>query len=773
MKKILSLVVAYFVFVTQAFALTNVPDSTHWVAAGYGGGGTFSMMVPDHFTEGKIYAVSDVGSPLVSTDRGDNWTWLSYKSTNGFNATLPAAIIQSKNDANLMYEISGGASYQRRILKSTDGGQNWVSKTTAYGASRPSSGRVLAFDPTDDDTVYVGSNNGTLARTTDGGTTWTNLATSVFGGTNLIRWIYVNPTGTKVFMGNKNYAGGGGGLKVYDVNTQTVSSITLAPTTVSAYTAYKDLVSDYGTFIDGSNVENLCVATGIQIACTADEGANWTYTSNVTTPGSTLSNTRYINRLAVKRLASGQLRFLVYTLFNQNDGTSGSFGRVSNDSGATWSTFTLSRDTAVNPTFFGTSNSMPESLREDPFDEDVFYLATSHTMFRSDNGGTSFTEKSKGAQQTVATDVKVSPNGILIACHMDMGCQKSSDHGVTWVNMIPKTPFSEPGVAYPGGHFWKFVLSGDEDDWNAGNGHIIITSNYWYDRKPRIHRSVDNGDNFTTITAGLPTAALFGDCVWGSSGCYFRALSISPLDENVIYGAMDGSGTGGNGGLFKSTDNGVTWSRVWTLPNRVYNALAVDPKDATAQKLLLGTTLYNLYQKTGASTSNYVGSPDGPSNFVWDAVYDSNGRPYVGTGDGGAGIYKSVVTAYGNGTGSYGTWELMHRFPTTSSTLADGLLVDPGNNNRVFVTTQNGPGGSVTGNRVFMTADAQNHKSSVWYDITGDLPSIYGCQALTIDPNEGTQGFLYCASPGNGLFKLDLADSPTVNTGTMCIGCSP
>ena len=860
MKKILLAIFLAFSLAIPVHAVTGVPNSTDWVATGPSGGGSFPMIIPDHHVSGKFYLITDVGYPYVTTNSGNTWTWLIDSSTSGFDLTLVACIIQSKNNANLMYAMGGGQSWERKIIKSVDGGKHWTVSSTAYAANRPTNGKVLAFDPTDDDTVYVGSSTGTLARTTDGGATWTNLATSVFGGTNTIRWIYVDPTGDKVFMGNKQYSGGGFGVKVYDVSDQTVSSVTLAPTTVSAYTDYKNLTTDYGTYIDGSAVENFCVSTGVQIACTNNPengaSATWTYTSDATTPGSSSSTARYINRFGVSRSSGGTIKFVVFILFNQNDSSSGSFGRYSSDGGSTWATSTYSRNTTDNPTFFGTDGMRPESIVPDPNNSDVFLVSSSPSVFRSDNGGSTFSEKVKGAQILVSHDVKIAPDGTIIVCSMDMGCQKSTDNGTTWINMLPKFPWSESGIPYPGGHYWKCITLGTAEDWAAGNGRIIVTSNYWYDRKPRIHRSADNGATWTTITSGLPLGALWGDCVWGTSGCYFRALDKSG-DETVIYAAMDGASitSQGDGGLFKSIDDGLTWTRVWSSPSAIYNALAVDPTDTTAQMLMFGTATsaygsgYNAYHKAqisesaeltgsgqtrtgalntlsntiipkyttftssggeiftdaatagilvsnlgGSGTINYstraysltfvstpssttvsygtvgfVGDSFGPSNVNFDATYDSNGVPYLGGSFGGAVVYKSVPTIYGDGSGTYGTWRLVYKVGS-GGMIADALLVDPRNNNRVFFAVVNGEGGSSTrGNRVYVTTDANNVGSSTWYDITGDLPSMDGCNALAINYNEGTQGYLYCASQSAGLLKLDLADTPASVAGKTTI----
>lgn len=941
MKRTLSFILAYFLIISQVFAVTGVPSSTNWVKAGLGGGGTFPMVVPDNHVSGKFYLVSDVGYPYVTTDSGDNWDWLIDSSTSGFSTSVMACITQSRNDANLMFAMSGGQSWERGILRSIDGGKNWTKTTGSYGGSRPSAGKVIAIDPSNDNNVYVASNTGVVARSTDKGLTWATIfnpfehditsesaelngsgntrtgklnnviyikndsitftssgetftdnasgvLTGSAGGSGTVNystgdysltfastpttttvaytirysanWIYVNHDGTKVFVGNKITSGGGKGLKVWDVAGQTLTPITLSPTTVSSYAVYRNNVSTYDTYINGSGVEVLCVPVGIQIACSDDDGANWTYTSDATSPATYSGNARYINRFAVSRQADGQLRFVSHLIFDSNNGTSGAFVRYSSNSGSTWATSTLTRNYTVNPTFTSSNDPVPESIVDDPNDDEVFFLNNNHTVFRSDNGGATFNEKSAGAQIIVATDIKIAPDGTMVKCGMDMGCQKSNDFGATWNNLIPKYPFSESGVSYPGGHYWALILRGTYSEWKAGLGKIIVTSNYWYDMKPRIHYSLNSGATFTTTQSGLPTAALYGDVIWDKG--YIRALDAN-ASGTVIYVATDGSNCQANpslpydcttnftsGGLFKSTDYGATWTTVWTQPNKIYNALSLDPTDTTGNTLLFGTFGYNLYRmapssenaelngsgqtrtgtlnkkpyvvsKTatftsssevftdssgnGTLTSNlggngtinyttgdysltfistpstttatynwrgYVGDSNGPGGYIFDVAYNSEGKPYaVGQSVTGsdAAIWESVYTEYGNSDGSWGTWKLMKQFPSNDNTIGDAILIDPKNNNRIFMTAVNGKGGTSDGNRVYVTVDAENGANATWYDITGDLPSMGGCNKLVINYFESAKGFLYCASPSADILKLDLNDLTTGLTKGMRI----
>lgn len=864
-RKILSIVLALTMMATQAFAITGVPDSTHWVAAGFGGAGTYSMIVPDNFVQNKIYAIPDVNSPYVTTDKGELWSYLSTAgaANSGFTPTQVAAFTQSKNNPLLMYAVD---SANGGLVRSVDGGNTWV-KLTSYKGTKGQ--KTIVINPTDDDIVYVASvGNGTVKggrvyRTIDGGNNWSEYfrpfdiaivaeSAELNGSTNtrtgrlnsltniLPGSVVFTSSGGETFTDNGagvlvSNMGGSGTITYSNVNSSsygnysltfgTTPSTTTVDYTISASASFITMdssgqyifagrdasssnptfvrytisggtlttitltgtnatrVADWGSYVDGSSVEHLCFTAGWKIACTDNNGGSFTYTAAISS-----DSTHYINHFAVRRKADNSINFVV----NRRT-TSSSFATAlhrSNDGGSTWASGSTSNNTTMNPTGKFTAGS-PNifSLAADPFNEDVWYLSSDWRIWRSDNNGQTFSEKDTGAQNTVAHDVKVAPNGRVFQASMDTGIQYSDDYGVTWSQGTPDSskgqPFVTGSVNDYGGHYWQIELAGDESAWNSGAGKAFVcatmysspTSLYYVNY---LVRSLDSGANYTRSNSGLPIVALYGDAVWGQGYC--RAMGLS-ADETKLYIGMDGEncdgdGPGGNpyncstnmatGGLFKSTDDGATFSTVWASPRKVFNALAVDPKDTTGEILLFGTFGYNLYRKTGAATANYVGDSFGPGATIVDVAYDINGRPYAAVSNSGPKIYKSVVTQYGNGTGMWGTWRLMHSFG--SDGMLDGIVIDKNNPNRIFVSVTEGS--SPASRRIYVTTDAQNAELSTWYDITGDFPVAGGCRALDIHPDEGTQGYLYCAANGGNIWKLNLADTPAVETGVMKIGVS-
>lgn len=780
-RKILASTLSFMlIFANVSFAIVGVPDSRHWIPTSFGGGGAYPMIVPDRHTANKVYLVSDVNIPFVSTNKAESWSFIT-DNTHGWDIAQPSALYQSKTTASLLWAIGKSG-----IDKSTDSGVTWVRKNGG-SATRTSSGKTIVINPTNDNDVFAGLDNGNIIRTTDGGTTWTTYAVP-FGVNLKITFLYVNAAGTKLFVG-----GGTQGLMIYDLGTDIPTSVTLTGT--NAVRQY-----DYDTYSDLSAVEHFCTTAGLKIACTADDGANWTYTAVLT------ATTTYMAwRIGTKQLAGGGVRMVVFRRLITNSASS-SVEQYSNDGGATWGTSVLTKNSTMNPTEVMTVGGWNgDSIAMDLHDENIAWFTTNWNVFRSDDGGATYAEKVVGAQNTVVSDVQIAPNGTIFMCNMDCGCQYSTDHGATWTQALP-TANSQ------GGHYWRVLLTGTEAEWNAGTGHAIVTSNWWSDSKPRVHRSTSNGlaGTWTTITYGLPQVSLYGDVIWpgaGSNGAggFIRSAAKS-TNGQTLYVGMDGENCKANpalpsncstnqvtGGTFISTDNGASWARAngngtadgvlgISSPRKIYNALAVSPKNSSGSAaspsgtvVLFGTYGYNMYRSTNSgSTYSYVSAPSPYSmmNFIYDAAFDSAGHPYaVGTNSGPV-IYKSITTSFGDANGSYSTWQLMKRFHPASVTsgISDGFVIDPNNNDRLFVAETLGANGSANGKRVWVTADAHNHTAATWTDITGDLSALGGCQALAIDPNEGAQGFLYCASNGGGLHKLNLADSPTVETGVVRFG---
>ncbi len=147
-------------------ALPQVP--THWQQVGWGGGGFYWATVFDPTRNGVIYMSGDVAGVYKSEDHGRNWRLIN----NGLPGYAVYALAVDPHSQTVF------AGTEQGLCKSTDGGGHWtlLPKTGPKGlhltAERGRSTDNIAVDPVDGNVVYVGSPNGTICKSTDGGETW-------------------------------------------------------------------------------------------------------------------------------------------------------------------------------------------------------------------------------------------------------------------------------------------------------------------------------------------------------------------------------------------------------------------------------------------------------------------------------------------------------------------------------------------------------------------------------------------------------------------------
>ena len=138
--------------------------------------------------------------------------------------------------------------------------------------------------------------------------------------------------------------------------------------------------------------------------------------------------------------------------------------------------------------------------------------------------------------------VYVAAQGPLWSPGGDRGLFKTTDGGKSWTQVLkisentgvtdvvldPRNPDVLVAAAYQRRrHFYTLIDGGPESV---------------------IHRSTDGGKTWTKVTAGLPAEEL------GRIG-----LAISPVNPDVLYANVEAAN--GKGGIFRSSDNGVTWEK--------------------------------------------------------------------------------------------------------------------------------------------------------------------------------------------------------------------
>jgi photosystem II stability/assembly factor-like uncharacterized protein len=294
----------------------------------------------------------------------------------------------------------------------------------------------------------------------------------------------------------------------------------------------------------------------------------------------------------------------------------------STDGGDTWSSNTDELAT------LGVS-----SILVDPTNTSVMYMGTGDRdagdapglgVYKSTNGGSTWTQSNSGmGNKEVGAMVMHPANSSYILAATSGGVYRSQNGGSSWT-LESNTSFFKDIKYQPGN---PNVVYATETSSTAG-----------------FYRSTDGGDTWAEITSGLPTNP------------QRYVIGVSEADSTVVY--LLCSISSAYGGLFKSTDGGLTFSTQSTTPNIMgwaengtssggqgwYDlAIEVDPTNASV--VYAGGV--NIWKSVNSGVdwdcvAHWVGSSTAASVHAdqhWFAYSPVNGYLYV-CNDGG--IYYST-----------------------------------------------------------------------------------------------------------------------------------
>jgi len=398
--------------------------------------------------------------------------------------------------------------------------------------SVPVSGRVtaIAVHPTNPNIVYVGTAQGGVYRTTDGGTSWTPLMDAAL--------------------------------------SLSIGSVTIDPT-------------DPTNVLVGTGEGNLSIdsffGVGLYIIKNADS-ASPLLTGPFNQSGAAVDV--FTNRSIAKILVSPTDHNVVFLA------TTSGVGGVAGDVGPVLPARNLYRSTnafSASPTFASLGvvaanvNTIVTSALFDPNDPNI--LLCSIYGFVSGQGGIYRTTNALAVTPTFtkvfshSNSVNVRLDAIKVGSAVTIlsasgeavaGCtagsagtlRRSTDEGVTWSATLTSANGFCGGQCY-------YDLPVAADPTNANNillGGAGNSSSANPCRSSVLLRSTDGGATFVRSDTGLHADE--------------HAITFSPSNPSIVY-------TGNDGGIFKSTDGGASWT---SLNNATFNAtqfqsLAVHPSD--------------------------------------------------------------------------------------------------------------------------------------------------------------------------------------------------
>ncbi len=139
-----------------------------------GGGSATAQMFVVSATKKSIYAVVGDQGIMRSDNGGQSWTPSSDGLPKDSTRFLVLTLVADPGDPKILYACTGGFVGQGAgVYKSNDGGDTWLASNKGMLDYRIS---ALAVDPRQSQTIYAGSDSGSLFKSADGGQNWTNLS---------------------------------------------------------------------------------------------------------------------------------------------------------------------------------------------------------------------------------------------------------------------------------------------------------------------------------------------------------------------------------------------------------------------------------------------------------------------------------------------------------------------------------------------------------------------------------------------------------------------
>jgi len=372
----------------------------------------------------------------------------------------------------------------------------------------------------------------------------------------------------------------------------------------------------------------------------------------------------------------------------------------SHDGAKTWTkSSTIAADVDGDPTYVDgtggkTALSTPTNLAINPLNPKELFCSSNWRPCLSEDAGATWQERCRGADISCITDIRFSGPRTYVSV-MDEGTFVTENGGAKWRQLWP-LKYAPEFI----GHNWRLAI-------NPINGHdrVLATCSPWDPKyPPRVVRSDDAGKTYQIVKAGLPESVLRANTMWGVG--HPRALAVDPKDPNILYLGLDGdpeNGKGG-GGIFKSTDAGVTWAPLPHQPasRRMFYGLAVDPTDS--QRIYWGACGANggLHRSEDGGATWKVVFPQ--EQWVFNMMVAADGTVYCG----GKNLWRS--TDHGN------TWKQLTKFNNERTVI--GMEVDPRHGGTMWLSTTTWDGGN--NGAVYKTTD----NGATWQDITGNLPYV-------------------------------------------------
>jgi photosystem II stability/assembly factor-like uncharacterized protein len=639
-------------------------------------------------------------------------------------------IAVSPSSPNIVYASSdlGG------MYRSTDHGNNWSIIIKGLVTNADLSVTTIGIDPKNPNVVYIGTGHawsieeggyeGGIFKTTNGGAEWKlltrNVSFSACGAFDVQgRLIVVDPTNSNIVYAGSHRHG------------------IFKSTDAGRNWKYKGLAGKYisSVVIDPTNTNTIYVSSQKAVAPTpgiyksTDGGNNW----------KTLTTSYNVYDLTID---AKNPQTLYAAAFDQ-----GIF--KSTNGGSSWSSKTPS----------GASGYKFVSISASPTNPQIVYAKTksANKVYITSNGGDSW--------------------GTSINLHTSGWYFSSSKFGLS-SSGITVDPTNE-NRAYSGTWFSVWRTDNKGKDWTVKPYGLETSCAFDCTVNPNnpnelyechadigLFKSTNKGQTWTRISAvGV--------------NCWTIAIDKSTNPITVYAGTGRWSGSTTSGKIYKSTDNGNSWSDTSNgLTDSRIRSIAIDPTNPSI--VYSGHTNGKIYKSTNKGGSWSQKSSGLGSSEVLRIIVDSSNHNTLYAALKKSGVYKSI-----NGGDS---WSSINSGIGTTEIY--DVAMSPNNNDIIFAAAKNdgiyrstnaganwikvlpdycGKSLAIDSNSV-VYAGGKSHWSSfthtglyrsidgiVWERIDDGLLN-QGIENIEIDPTDNNR--LYISTQGDGTFSVDIDPSP-------------
>ncbi|CAM4442403.1 T9SS type A sorting domain-containing protein [Flavobacterium terrigena] len=564
------------------------------------GQGRTSAVAVDPFNTNIIYVGTPAGGIWKSTNSGSTWTPLSDQLP---QIGVTGIAIDHTNSNNIFIAIGdkdSSDSYSIGVLKSTDGGLNWVTTGLTFTGTGNQTGDLI-MHPTNNQIIVCATSSG-LYRTTNGGTTWVVELVGDFSQGS-VRFKPNDPTVVYATTNSSFYK---------STNTGDTFSNIIDGLSASGSTSRMilDVTPADNTYVYVLSINNSSALNGIYRS--TDSGTSFSITSGTT---DFLESTQGWYDLAFA--VSNTNKDLLFTgCLNVWKSTNGgaAVSKVNN-----WS----------SPASVAYTHADIHHLQ---YLNGKLYCLSDGGIYVSTNDGASFTDLTAGLQISQFYKISVSKS---TASKMVGGLQDNGGHafsGGAWKNYYGADGMDAAVSQANSNLYYGFIQNGSSlyISNNGGNG---ITGSVG---SPN---AIDGnwvtplrGDSQGNMYAGYDGLYKLVNGAWvqqntnsvGSGN--LELISIDPSNDNIIY---VGNGTS----LYKSIDAGITFSLASTLTSTITSITVHSSNSNIVYITRSGTSGQAMVSTNGGTSFTNIASglPSISKNCIVHQGRNTDNPLYVGT----------------------------------------------------------------------------------------------------------------------------------------------